>query len=243
MYLQILLICMHTRSLASCETWLLEMSVDVSRGCQSRSCLLAAARAQQRTNNAQKRQGDMENYFWRAITAFNRKSSPGSREHYRAFTSVRILSGQRRVRAPVFSGASLWVVLLWWHHQRDQKEQGSGAIKREEAGYLQREGGAFKLRRVFIKLFSRHHAGMERLHLGDSTAVGEEVVETRRPLIVTTWDMNAACHCRHQGCREFTRVGQESDSFCCVQHDWAHQRANTVLLLSPFSINFHRNLN
>lgn len=105
------------------------------------------------------------------LQRLNRKSSPGSGEHYRAFTSGRILSGQRRIRAPVFTGASLWVVLLWWHHQRDQKEQGSGAIKREETGYLQREGGMFKLRRVFIKLFSRHHAEMERLHLGDSTAV------------------------------------------------------------------------
>lgn len=132
------------------------------------------------------------------LQRLNRKSSPGSREHYQAFTSVRIWSGQRRVRAPVFTGASCCAFMV----TPSKRSKGAGLGRHKTRGSRlpsEREGGVFKLRTVFIKLFSPHHAGMERLHLGDSAAVREEVVETLRLLIVTTWDTNAACHCRHQG--------------------------------------------
>lgn len=130
------------------------------------------------------------------LQRLNRKSSPGSGEHYQAFYEcqdfiwAKARSGSR-VHRCIFVGCAFMVT-------PSKRSKGAGFGPHKTRGSRQpseREGGAFKLGRVFIKLFSRHHAGMERLHLGDSTAVREEVVETRMPLIVTTWDTNAACHC------------------------------------------------
>lgn len=174
----------------------------------------------------------------------NRKSSPGSGEHCQAFTGVRILSGQRRVRAPVFTGASLWVVLLWWHHQRDQREQGSGPIKREEAGYLQREREArlsyaeFLLSCSLVTMLgwrgsiwaTAQQSGRKSWRHGGRWSLPHGT-RTQR----VTADTEAAGNLQE--------LDKSPTAFAVFSTTRAHQCANTVLVSSPFSIKFHRNLN
>lgn len=110
-------------------------------------------------------------------------------------------SRPRPGRAHVFAGETscLWVQFLRRHHQRDQRQQRPGPIKWEETGGGERVRPV-ETRQRFVnssayKAVSRIAVG--RLHLGDSTAVGEEVGETFWVLIGNTWDTMAACYYQH----------------------------------------------